>query len=244
MVVGFSLYIKRFDRYLKFMSLNTESISFFLYCLLFDGRLIGYRGISVLFLSFFLPYKKSILLHNEIGEIMKKIMGIVVVVLVVFCAMNKTTASLIPKEALRFRVLANSNSEYDQQTKLKVRDVLQQELYDLLEDTRSVEEARSRVEAHMGQFETEVQTVLDQEKAPYGYKLDFGIHHFPEKSYKGVTYEEGDYESLVVTLGSGEGNNWWCVLFPPLCLLEAEETDRSEVEYKFFFQEIIEKYFK
>ena len=65
----------------------------------------------------------------------------------------------------------------------------------------------------------------------------------PEKHYKGVTYKEGNYESLVVKLGEGKGENFWCVLFPPLCLLEAEESDKDEVEYKSFIKEIIDKYF-
>ena len=59
-----------------------------------------------------------------------------------------------------------------------------------------------------------------------------------------MTYKEGNYESLVITLGEGMGKNWWCVLFPPICLLEAEEDqESSEVEYKFFLQELIDKYF-
>ena len=76
-----------------------------------------------------------------------------------------------------------------------------------------------------------------------GYKVNFGINYFPEKNYKGVIYEEGYYESLVVTLGSGNGENWWCVLFPPLCLMEGEETNTDEVEYKSFVKEMIDKYF-
>ena len=71
------------------------------------------------------------------------------------------------------------------------------------------------------------------------------MNYFPEKVYKGVKYEEGEYESFVVTLGNGMGKNWWCVLFPPLCLLEAEETEETtEVEYKFFISELIDKYLK
>ena len=72
-----------------------------------------------------------------------------------------------------------------------------------------------------------------------GYTINYGKNYFPEKKYKGITYSEGYYESVLVTLGSGEGENWWCVLFPPFCLIEAEEND--EVEYKFFLQELIEK---
>lgn len=65
---------------------------------------------------------------------------------------------------------------------------------------------------------------------------------FPKKEYKGVTYPEGYYESVKVTLGEGLGDNWWCILFPPLCLIEAEES--TEVEYNFFVKEIIKKYFR
>lgn len=79
-----------------------------------------------------------------------------------------------------------------------------------------------------------------EEKYNLDYKINFGENYFPEKEFNGVTYEEGYYESVLVTLGKGEGDNWWCVLFPPLCLLEAEESD--EVEYKFFVQELIDKY--
>ena len=69
------------------------------------------------------------------------------------------------------------------------------------------------------------------------YEVDFGYNLFPEKKYKGVVYKEGYYESVVVTLGKGEGNNWWCVLFPPLCLMETDESNLEEIEYKSFIKE-------
>ena len=67
------------------------------------------------------------------------------------------------------------------------------------------------------------------------------MNYFPSKTYKGIVYDGGYYNSLVVTLGDGEGDNWWCVLFPPLCLMEENETT-SDVEYKFFVKSIIEKF--
>ncbi len=73
------------------------------------------------------------------------------------------------------------------------------------------------------------------------YKVDFGPNYFPKKVYKGVVYDEGIYDSLVITLGNGKGNNWWCVLFPPLCLLE-ENTTTTDVEYKLFVSRIIESF--
>ena len=75
------------------------------------------------------------------------------------------------------------------------------------------------------------------------YDINYGENYFPEKEYKGVSYEEGNYESLVITLGDGLGDNFWCVLFPPLCLLEAEENDTNKIEYTSFIKEIIDKYF-
>ena len=68
------------------------------------------------------------------------------------------------------------------------------------------------------------------------------MNYFPEKEYKGVVYEEGEYESLVITLGNGLGENFWCVLFPPLCLLDTEE-EPENVEYTSFVKEVIDKYF-
>ena len=64
---------------------------------------------------------------------------------------------------------------------------------------------------------------------------------FPKKKYKGITYKEGNYESLVIELGDAKGNNWWCVLFPPLCMIEAE--DSTDVEYTTIAKTLIDKYF-
>lgn len=74
------------------------------------------------------------------------------------------------------------------------------------------------------------------------FNISFGLNYFPEKEYKGVTYEAGTYNSLVITLGSGVGKNWWCVMFPPLCLLEGKNNNTDDINYKFYVKEIIDKY--
>lgn len=194
-------------------------------------------------LNFALFLNKKILYHHHrVGDKMKKVIFVILIGMALFQMTTKTQASIIPNEAIRLRVLANSNSEEDQKTKYKVRDVLQKELYDMLQNTKGISEARRVINNNIESFNQKVDQVLKESNADYGYQVDYGIHYFPEKQYKGITYDEGNYESLFVTLGTGEGNNWWCVLFPPLCLLEAEETAKDEVEYKFFLQEIIDKY--
>lgn len=151
---------------------------------------------------------------------------------------------IIPDEAIRYRVIANSNTQEDQALKLKVKDSLNQEIYPILNQANNLSESRTLLKNNLDLFEQNVATTLANNHSNQAYQVNYGINHFPQKEFKGVTYPEGDYESLVVTLGDGQGDNWWCVLFPPLCLLEGEENQTDEVEYKFFVQEAIAKFFK
>lgn len=175
---------------------------------------------------------------------MKKIITVFLLIVVMFFILsNKTEEVIIPSSAIRFRVIANSDSKEDQQIKKEVRDTLQKELYTKLIDTKTINEARILINEDLTNIDKNVQQTLKEKNLDLKYNINYGINHFPEKKYKGVTYQEGDYESLVVTLGEGSGKNWWCVLFPPLCLLEAEEEQSDEVEYKSFIKELIDKYF-
>ena len=177
-------------------------------------------------------YKIKINHHYLIGDdfFMKKILCLIVIIFIVTSV--KASNFVIPEDAIRVRVIANSNSEYDQEIKLKIKEMLEIKMYNLLKDIKGVESARNIINNNLNNIENEVKNILEKENYTLGYNISFGDNYFPEKKYNGVTYEEGYYESLVVTLGKGEGDNWWCVLFPPLCLLEAEESE--EVEYKFF----------
>ena len=134
------------------------------------------------------------------------------------------------------------NLNKESEAKTIVKEVLEEDLTTLLEDSTSIDETRTILKESQKHFESLVERTLLTNKINTGYKVNYGINYFPEKNYKGVIYEEGYYESLVVTLGSGNGENWWCVLFPPLCLMEGEETNTDEVEYKSFVKEMIDKY--
>lgn len=159
--------------------------------------------------------------------------------------MQKSEEVLIPKEAIRFRVIANSNSKEDQHTKVLVRNEIQKQIVEDVKEVKQLSDARYQLQSKVGKYEEIVADTLFTNQITSLYQVDYGLHYFPEKIYKGVKYQEGYYESLVVTLGDGLGDNWWCVLFPPLCLLEAEETEETtEVEYRFFIKEIIDKYLK
>lgn len=149
----------------------------------------------------------------------------------------------IPDDAIRIRIIANSNSDYDQEKKKQIREEVQLYMQNLLKDAKTVSDARIIINNNLNNIKNNLDNYLTQINYEKTYTINFGLNYFPEKEYKGIKYKEGLYESLLITLGEGKGKNWWCVLFPPICLLEAEEKDTDEIEYKSFVKEIIEKYF-
>ena len=151
---------------------------------------------------------------------------------------------VIPKEAIRIRVIANSNEEYDQIIKNEVKDIVEDEMYYLLKDTLDIDQARNLINNDMPNLDSKVDEFLKSKNYNLGYNINFGYNYFPSKEYKGIKYDEGMYESVVVTLGSGKGDNWWCVMFPPFCLIEAHDNGTTNIEYRWLIKDLINKYFK
>ena len=171
---------------------------------------------------------------------MKKLMLAIFLIILLYVFIGRVSSLAIPDDALRIRVIANSNSDYDQEIKKFVKENIQYKLYELLKNTKGIDEARKIINNNLNDIDNNVKETLQLLNYELGYDINFGLNYFPSKEYKGVTYDEGYYESLVITLGEGKGDNWWCVLFPPLCLLEAEES--TEVEYTSFVKELLDKY--
>lgn len=173
---------------------------------------------------------------------MKKTLFTFLFIVTCYTILGNTLSNVeIPKEAIRIRVIANSNSTYDQSIKKEVKELVEHNMYIVLQDTKEINQAREKIEKELPLLEKEIGFLLKNKNYPLSYKVNFGYNYFPQKEYKGIIYEEGIYESLVISLGEAKGDNWWCVLFPPLCLLEAEES--TEVEYRSFVKEIINQYF-
>lgn len=173
---------------------------------------------------------------------MKKNLIITAIIILIFSGKKIETVT-IPKEAIRFRVIANSNSAEDQKLKKEITNNLYKEFSKLKYKINNITDAKKQLELQIPIVESIVNETLEKNKLVKKYDVNYGLNYFPEKEYKGVIYPEGEYESLVVTLGDGLGENFWCVLFPPLCLLEAENTDTTDVEYTSFIKEVLEKYF-
>lgn len=166
---------------------------------------------------------------------MKKVIIIILVVLILISVIKTEESLVIPEESIRFRVIANSNSLKDQELKMAVVKDLEQNIIPNIETANSLKESKDLINNNIPLINNTLSKYTDN------YNISFGENYFPVKEYNGVLYNEGDYESLVITLGQGSGENFWCVLFPPLCLLEAEESTKDEVEYKSLVKEIIDK---
>ncbi len=167
---------------------------------------------------------------------------IIVIILYVVIGQMFSNNFKIPEESIRVRVIANSNSEYDQNIKMKVKDIVSNDMSKLLKNTKNITDARNIINNNINYLDNDIYKYLSRIDYSLDYKINFGYNYFPKKVYKGIEYNEGMYESLVVTLGEGKGNNWWCVLFPPVCMIEAEES--TDLEYTTLVKEMINKYFK
>lgn len=164
---------------------------------------------------------------------MKKL--IILLAFISFIFLLTSNSSLeIPTESIRFRIIASSNSFKDQQLKQKIKnDLVNNIIPNILTDV-SIQESKNLINNSINKIED----ILN--KYDISYKINFGQNFFPQKNYQGITYHAGNYESLVITLGEGLGDNWWCVLYPPLCLIE-NNFDSSNIEYRSYIKDIILK---
>ncbi|MEC1259260.1 stage II sporulation protein R [Bacillus swezeyi] len=128
--------------------------------------------------------------------------------------------AVIPDEAIRLRILANSDSESDQNLKRKIRDEVNQEITKWVEDLTSMKEARQVIRSKLPEIKKIAKDAMKRENASQSVDVNFDKVSFPTKLYGNMVYPAGEYEAVLITLGEGEGANWWCVLFPPLCFLD------------------------
>lgn len=174
---------------------------------------------------------------------MKKIIILIASVAIVLLLINKNTEEyvIIPNESIRFRIIPNSNTLEDIYMKEKVKESISDTIMSI-EKTESIEDTRKNIVSNIPVIESNIDTLFKNNNYDMRFNVNYGINYFPEKIYKGVKYSAGNYESMVIEIGNASGDNYWCVLFPPLCMIDAEESD--EVEYKFFIKELINKFIK
>jgi len=141
-----------------------------------------------------------------------------------FCSITKTYSENIQKdianEVIRFHILANSDSDYDQQLKIKVRDGILAEFKDRLNNSKSKDETKRIIEDNIDEIVLCAEKIIRENGYNYNVTACISEDNFPTKVYGDISLPSGKYEALKILIGEGKGKNWWCVMFPPLCFID------------------------
>jgi len=135
----------------------------------------------------------------------------------------------ISGKLIRFHVIANSDSEKDQSLKLKVRDKVLEYVQPLLKDSKSIEESREILNKENEKILEIARVIIKENGYDYSVESTLGKENFPVKTYGNITLPQGEYEAYRIIIGTGEGQNWWCVMFPPICFVDIT---KGEVAYE------------
>lgn len=158
---------------------------------------------------------------------------------ILYIMMALMSAAIVAQEAiyakpLRLHILANSDSPADQRVKLMVRDAILETTAEEFDTVLTEREAEASVEENLAEILETADAVLQENGFRYTASAELGSFLFPERQYSQRTYPAGEYRALRITLGEGEGHNWWCVLYPPLC---PTDVSGEEIELKSYLAE-------
>ena len=170
---------------------------------------------------------------------MKKTILLIILAVIAIIVSNKNEYIEIPSTSIRMRVIAKSNDIKDQRDKTIIKSVIEEKLYELIDGVEDYSKIDEIIEDNKNELDEIIENTLNRHDIKSTFTANYGYNYFPEKEFKGLTYEAGNYKSYVVTLGEGEGENWWCVLYPPICLIDENVDD---YEYHSLIKDTLEKY--
>ncbi len=160
--------------------------------------------------------KKKPTLHFHIS--LAICIGLLITML--YSAYASDTEQTIADSVIRLHVIANSDTEADQNLKLMVRDAILHNGRDIFTADGNVADAEALLLSRMDDITRIAQTIINEQGADYTVTVSYGRSDFPTRTYGGITLPAGTYNALKVVIGEGRGRNWWCVMFPPLCLVD------------------------
>jgi len=157
-------------------------------------------------------------------NLLKRI-SIILILFIIYtciCAFSyaNTVSSDIANSVLRLHILANSDSEEDQNLKLKVRDNVLSYMKQVSSNLSSKDEAIATLNEHLDEFKDIALTTIQDEGYDYDVNLSIGEFDFPTKNYGDISLPAGLYDALRIEIGEAKGHNWWCVMFPTLCFVD------------------------
>ncbi|MDY5933779.1 MAG: stage II sporulation protein R [Oscillospiraceae bacterium] len=153
--------------------------------------------------------------------------SMIVAIIFSICSFAKTSEQ-IRSDVLRLHVIANSDSSVDQNLKIRLRDFLLEEGKSIFDGSVNVENAVKKIEPQIPALEKSAKEFIRASGFDYDVKISLSREYFTTRTYETVTLPAGKYLALRVVIGSGEGHNWWCVMFPPMCVPAADKKDEIE----------------
>ena len=161
--------------------------------------------------------------------------SMIVAIIFSICSFAKTSQE-IRSDVLRLHVIANSDSSVDQNLKIRLRDFLLEEGKSIFDGSVNVENAVKKIEPQIPALEKSAKEFIQTSGFDYDVKISLSREYFTTRTYETVTLPAGRYLALRVVIGAGEGHNWWCVMFPPMCVPAADK--KNEIENVFTEDEI------
>lgn len=170
---------------------------------------------------------------------MKKIIVAAVVLAVLVAVIAAVPAKETKSDFLRIHIRADSNSEADQSVKYKVKAAVVEYLAPFLAEATTKEKAMKIVGSQLKNIQAVCDKTLSENGFSYKSRAKLAQEEFPDRSYNGVTLSAGVYDAVIIELGSGSGNNWWCVVYPPLCFVGGESNGTNQIKFRSKLMEII-----
>lgn len=166
--------------------------------------------------------------HNEEGSALHAIESIVLAGLIFTMATAGirravSASAQVKTDTLRLHIIANSDSDFDQELKLKVRDRVLEYTGELFAEVSGKTEAEALAKYSANEIKSVAEEVIAENGADYSVSVEITNMWFETRSYDGFTLPAGDYDAVRIIIGAGEGHNWWCVMYPPLCVPGAED---------------------
>lgn len=161
----------------------------------------------------------------------------------VLCSCSSTPSQqTLSNECVRIHIRANSNDDCDQQVKLLVRDEITAYLQNKLDNCRSKTDAMQTLDNEKENLVEIANSTLYNNNFTYKASIALKNEYFPDREYDDYTFPKGNYDALIIYLGEGKGDNWWCVAFPPLCFVPST-SNGEKIVYKSWVKEMLDKLF-
>ena len=162
----------------------------------------------------------------------------------VFCFKFDDDNGASKYDYLRVHIRANSNSEIDQSVKYLIKDEVVNYITPYLVNCDTKQESISVISALLDGVENVCDEMLCKNGFTYRSNARIAEEYFPTRAYDNITLDAGVYDALIIELGDGVGDNWWCIVYPPLCFVNKSDLNEHNIQYQSYLVEIIRKHFK